>query len=198
MRFLEALNNMKEGIPMKLPSWGGYWSWEADKETIMMHCRPQDADHRQGPVLDIRETQRVEYTLQNILSDEWIPADCENCPVLGGKQKLDFGTALRMVKKYGKGMRLPQWKEDVVIRCALPPDMKDTRAGIARAICTDVCLALNKELTEAQESTIRAAVRNRIGEQMTAPYLYVESRFGRVPWKETMIELFSEEWEIVD
>ena len=33
--------------------------------------------------------------------------------------------------------------------------------------------------------------------KMTAPYLYVESRFGKVPWKETMIELFNEEWEIV-
>lgn len=33
--------------------------------------------------------------------------------------------------------------------------------------------------------------------KMTAPYLYVESRFGRVPWKETMIELFSEEWETI-
>lgn len=33
--------------------------------------------------------------------------------------------------------------------------------------------------------------------EMTAPYLYVESRFGRVPWKETMIELFSESWEVV-
>lgn len=32
--------------------------------------------------------------------------------------------------------------------------------------------------------------------KMTAPYLYVESRYGMVPWKETMIELFSEEWEI--
>lgn len=32
--------------------------------------------------------------------------------------------------------------------------------------------------------------------KMTAPYLYVESRFGMVPWKETMIELFSEEWEV--
>ena len=32
--------------------------------------------------------------------------------------------------------------------------------------------------------------------KMTAPYLYVESRFGKVPWKETMIELFSEDWEI--
>ena len=33
--------------------------------------------------------------------------------------------------------------------------------------------------------------------KMTAPYLYVESRFGKVPWKETMIELFSEKWEVV-
>lgn len=33
--------------------------------------------------------------------------------------------------------------------------------------------------------------------KMTAPYLYVESRYGSVPWKETMIELFSEEWEVV-
>ncbi|WP_342539812.1 hypothetical protein MKY15_20640 [Sporosarcina sp. FSL K6-1540] len=34
--------------------------------------------------------------------------------------------------------------------------------------------------------------------KMTAPYLYVESRFGRVPWKETMIELFAENWEVVE
>lgn len=33
--------------------------------------------------------------------------------------------------------------------------------------------------------------------KMTAPYLYVESRYGRVPWKETMIELFSDQWEVV-
>lgn len=33
--------------------------------------------------------------------------------------------------------------------------------------------------------------------KMTAPYLYVESRFGLVPWKETMIELFSDQWVLV-
>ena len=33
--------------------------------------------------------------------------------------------------------------------------------------------------------------------KMTAPYLYVVSRFGKVPWKETMVELFSEEWIVV-
>ena len=33
---------------------------------------------------------------------------------------------------------------------------------------------------------------------MTASYLYAASRFGKVPWKETMIELFSDNWVIVD
>lgn len=32
--------------------------------------------------------------------------------------------------------------------------------------------------------------------KMTAPYLYVESRFGKVPWKETMIEMFNDNWEV--
>lgn len=32
--------------------------------------------------------------------------------------------------------------------------------------------------------------------KMTAPYLYVHSRYGNVPWKETMIEIFAEDWEI--
>ena len=34
--------------------------------------------------------------------------------------------------------------------------------------------------------------------KMTSPYLYVESRFGKVPWKETVIELFSDKWEVVE
>lgn len=34
--------------------------------------------------------------------------------------------------------------------------------------------------------------------KMTAPYLYVTSRFGRVPWIPTMIEILSEKWSIVE
>lgn len=62
-------------------------------------------------------------------------------------------------KKNGEcyGMRLPEWKSDVVIRVQFP-DKYD---------------------------------------KMSAPYLYVESRFGRVPWKETYIELFAENWQLV-
>lgn len=70
---------------------------------------------------------------------------------------MNFGEAFEQVKQ-GKGMRLPLWKEDVVIRAQYPDEYS----------------------------------------KMTAPYLYVESRFGKVPWKETMVELFSEEWQLAD
>ena len=34
--------------------------------------------------------------------------------------------------------------------------------------------------------------------KMTAPYFYVTSRFGLVPWIPTMIEMLSEEWVIIE
>lgn len=33
--------------------------------------------------------------------------------------------------------------------------------------------------------------------KMTAPYFYVTSRFGLVPWIPTMIEMLSIEWEVI-
>lgn len=78
MKFEEALKAMKCGSKVKLPSWGGYWCWNPEKEAIIMHTKD-------GRELDIRETQNVEYTLQNILSDEWTLADKTNCPQLGGE-----------------------------------------------------------------------------------------------------------------
>lgn len=97
MKFTEALREMKEGKKVKLPSWGGYWYWDKEKQTVMIQCRPQDSD--QGELLDIRETQRVEYTLSNVASDEWIIADEMNCPVLGGEVTFCFGDAIKYVKR---------------------------------------------------------------------------------------------------
>lgn len=80
---------------------------------------------------------------------------------------MNFGDAFETIKSATltsvennnpKGMRLPSWSEDVIIRVKKP----------------------------------------EINSDMTAPYLYVESRFGKVPWKETMIELFSNNWELVN
>lgn len=80
---------------------------------------------------------------------------------------MDFGDAFSSIKTASltsvknsnpKGMRLPQWSPDVIIRVQVPDE----------------------------------------NSKMSAPYLYVESRFGKVPWKETFIELFSDKWELVD
>ena len=92
MRFEEALKIMKDGNKVKLPSWGGFWKWDSEKESIIMHTKV-------GEELDIRETQVVEYTLGNILSDEWIVADENNCPELGGEATFSFGEAIKYLKR---------------------------------------------------------------------------------------------------
>lgn len=92
MNFVEALKAMKNGAKVKLPSWGGYWYWDEEKQTIMMHTKD-------GKELDIRETQRVEYTLSNVSSDEWGISDENNCPVLGGEATFSFSDAIRYLKR---------------------------------------------------------------------------------------------------
>lgn len=92
MRFEEALKIMKDGGKVKLPSWGGFWKWDSEKESIIMHTKD-------GEELDIRETQVVEYTLGNILSDEWVAADENNCPELGGEETFSFSEAIKYLKR---------------------------------------------------------------------------------------------------
>ena len=92
MKFKDALVFMKKGGLVKLPSWGGYWYWDSEKETIMMRTK-------EGDVLDIRETQRVEYTALNICSDNWLDANEENCLILGGKARFGFDEAIKYIKR---------------------------------------------------------------------------------------------------
>lgn len=92
MNFVEALKAMKNGAKVKLPSWGGYWYWDEEKQTIMMQTKD-------GKELDIRETQRVEYTLSNVASDEWGISDENNCQVLGGEATFSFSDAIRYLKR---------------------------------------------------------------------------------------------------
>lgn len=108
MIFKEVLEVMKKGAKVKLPSWGGYWYWDDDKKTIIMHTRD-------GEELDIRQTDRPEYTFSNVASDEWQVADEKNCPELGGVATFSFGDAIKYIKRglkvsrkgwNGKGMYL--------------------------------------------------------------------------------------------
>lgn len=112
MHFKEALELMiNNNAKVKLPAWGGYWCWNEDKQTVMIHCKPDDTDKGQGPVLDIRETQRVKFTLSNICSDKWMIANEKNCPVLGGVATFDFQTAFDYLKR-GLSLTRLDWEEN--------------------------------------------------------------------------------------
>ena len=122
MRFNEAFKAMKEGHKVKLPSWGGYWVYDAEGDRIWMHCKD-------GRVLEIRETEVLSYTLENICSDEWIIADEGNTPVLGGISTFNFGEAIKYLKRgfkvarkgwNGKGIYLELQVPDEHSKMTLP------------------------------------------------------------------------------
>ena len=122
MRFNEAFKAMKEGHKVKLPSWAGYWVYEAEGDRIWMHCKD-------GRVLEIRETEVLTYTLGNICSDEWVIADEANTPVLGGIATFNFGEAIKYLKRgfkvarkgwNGKGIYLELQVPDEHSKMTLP------------------------------------------------------------------------------
>jgi hypothetical protein len=118
----------------------------AAEDYLGRNIKPRDEYENEDGYLVEYEDRYKSWSPKGAFEKAYRPAD-----------GLTFGIALEAVKQ-GKGMRLPQWKEDVVIRAQYPDEHS----------------------------------------KMTAPYLYVESRFGKVPWKETMIELFSDAWVVVD
>ena len=39
MKFKRAFKLMQSGAKIKLPSWGGYWYWDDEKKTVIMHTK---------------------------------------------------------------------------------------------------------------------------------------------------------------
>ena len=88
MVFKEAYEALKQGAMVKCPEWAGYWKWEDD--SIKMYCKD-------GRVLDIRETENVDYTLNFIMRDDWQivgEADVKYLNI----QTFTFGEAIRRLK----------------------------------------------------------------------------------------------------
>lgn len=121
MNFKQALEVMKQGKKVKLPSWGGYWEYDAKINGIVIHCK-------EGNVL-YNCTERLLYTAENIISDEWVIADEENTPILGGEATFSFGEAIKYLKRgfkvarkgwNGKGIYLEMQKPDEHSKMTLP------------------------------------------------------------------------------
>ena len=171
MNFKDAFRSMKEGHNVKLPSWGGYWYWDAEKETVMMQCRPKDTDKGQGDLLDIRETQRVEYTLSNILSNEWIVANPENCPVLGGVATFSFGDAIKYLKRGLKVKRIGWNGKNQYIQLA-------------------TCISF-----KAADGTIVNCDHNDIGNKAIA---FIGTSGVQMGWLASQADMLAEDWMFVE
>ena len=87
MKFIDALELLKQGKKIKLPSWSGYWVREDN--TVKMYCKD-------GNILDIRETEDVFYTLSNIASENWKVAEDEEIHL--DVHTFTFGEAIRRLK----------------------------------------------------------------------------------------------------
>lgn len=121
MNFKQALEAMKKGHKVKLPSWGGYWEYNASIDGIVIHCK-------EGNIL-YNCTERLLYTAENIISDEWIIADENNTTILGGEATFNFGEAIKYLKRgfkvarkgwNGKGIYLEMQKPDENSKMTLP------------------------------------------------------------------------------
>ena len=156
---------------MKLPSWGGYWLWDEEKQTIMMHCRPQDSDEGIGEILDIRETKRVEYTLLNILSDEWIYADGRNCTILGGTPTFGFGEAIKYMKR-GLKVKRAGWN------------------GKTQHIELASCISYT-----APDGTVTNCEHEAIGNKAIA---FVGTSGTQMGWLASQADMLAEDWMFVD
>lgn len=98
MIFKEAYEALKQGAVIKLPEWAGYWKWE--NNSIKMHCKD-------GRILDIRESEDIDYTLKNIMRDDWEivgEVDVKDLNI----QTLTFGEAIRNLKT-GKKVARKGW-----------------------------------------------------------------------------------------
>lgn len=104
---------------------------------------------KDGEELDIRETQRVQYTLENILSDEWQVANEKNCPQLGGETTFSFGEAIKHLKRgmkvarkgwNGKGMYLFFADGEDLTSCLSASDFKCTSSVCMKTAKNTICV----------------------------------------------------------
>ena len=99
LSFSEAYETLKNGNKIARKDWGGYWVKEDG--TIKMYCKD-------GAVLDIRETQDVFYTFDNMAANDWVILGSEDKPIEIIKT-FRFGEAIRELKA-GKRVTRKVWK----------------------------------------------------------------------------------------
>lgn len=95
---------MKRGAKVRLPGWlSYYWYWDEEKETVMTHSKPLIAEGEENET-DIKD-ERVGRVFDDMLREDWMIANEENCPILCDKAVFSFGDAITYLKKGRKVAR---------------------------------------------------------------------------------------------
>ena len=213
MRFDKAFKIMKQGSKVKLPSWGGYWFWSKEKQTIIMHTKD-------GEELDIRETQIPDYTFGNICSDEWVLADGENCPELGGEATFSFGEAIKYLKRgmkvarkgwNGKGIYLEMYSPEVNLETIAEAVHNAWWAEKKKQGVTDhPDMIPYSELSEEVKEYDRVTARTTIEafNYMTHSFIYINTTGlqtenpyapkNKVPWTASQADMLAEDWKFAE
>lgn len=107
MTFKEALKAMKRGAKVRLPGWlAYYWYWDEEKETVMTHSKPLLTGGEENET-DIKD-ERVERVFDDMLREDWMIANEENCPIVCDKAVFSFGDAITYLKK-GREVARKDW-----------------------------------------------------------------------------------------
>lgn len=67
MKFNKAYLKLRGGQKIAIPEWDGYWYWDDNLKTIIVHC----ANDKE---FDIRKSDDVAFTLSFICREDWIIA----------------------------------------------------------------------------------------------------------------------------
>lgn len=109
MTFKEAFEAMKRGAKVRLPGWlAYYWYWDVEKQTIMTHSKPLFTGGEENET-DIKD-ERVGRVFDDMLREDWMIANEENCPILCDKAVFSFGDAITYLKK-GRKVARKGWSD---------------------------------------------------------------------------------------
>ena len=102
MEFDEAFILMKKGSKIKLPTWDGYWFWDKEKETIMIHTKC-------GKDINPNSLYDKESFYDAMRYDNWeIIEEDNDKPV--SPTSLSFEEAISLVKT-GKKLTRIKWRD---------------------------------------------------------------------------------------
>lgn len=90
MKFIKAMEAIRDGYKVARPKWGGFWCRNPNNNNIEIHCKD-------GQVLLLTETTDLFYTLANICAEDWEIVTVEERII--GEAHIPFGRAIELCKE---------------------------------------------------------------------------------------------------